>query len=421
MYQEAEELKSFKDSGRIIIYCLILLFVFIGHYFLMKISFELFNELNRTIRPMLTYFCLAGPLLLIIRSKADGGRAKLMYAFIMFVCGLIGVVSLIKGFKTGSTVAFEYKYLSTTLLIYGTTYAYIFLLYPIEVLRPGWLTIWRAIILFLPAVAMVTICSLVPFLWLRSMVLIYPVLGLLLILRYQRNYEKYCINNYAVLKDINITWLDDYLFGYFIITISYIFVMLSNEPRTGLMHRIIFLLFFLYGFYHVIFQKNPYPEGYFKAGLSDADAEKAESFNIEIGTRKIENQEKPDSPIENESEIRSRHFNEKLAEYKEKLEQWMISEKPYLRKDFKLTDIMEILPLNRTYLSRLFNESYGETFYQFVMRYRIAESKNLLLSRPDLSITTIAEMSGFSSSSVFSRAFAQEMNISPKQWREKGH
>ncbi len=418
MYQEAEKLKLFKDSVRIIIYSLILLLVFIGHYFLMKISFELFNELNKTIRPMLTFFCISGTLLLIIRSRADGGRAKLMYAFIMFVCGMIGVVSLIKGFKTGSTVAFEYKYLSTTLLIYGSTYAYIFLLYPIEVLRPGWLTFLRAVLLFLPVVVLIAICSLISCTWLRTLVLIYPVLGLLLLLRYHKNYEQYCNNNYAVLKDIKISWLNDYLFGYFIITLSYIFVMLSNEPRTGLMHRIIFLLFFLYGFYHVIFQKNPYPEGYFKEGLNDAEAEKVESVKIYNDTFAVENHKETDPQAETESEVRS-HYTEKLTEYKEKLEQWMISEKPYLRKDFKLTDIMEILPLNRSYLSRLFNEGYEETFYQFVMRYRIAESKHLLLSRPDLSITKIAEMSGFSSSSVFSRAFAQEMNCSPKQWREK--
>ena len=58
-----------------------------------------------------------------------------------------------------------------------------------------------------------------------------------------------------------------------------------------------------------------------------------------------------------------------------------------------------------------------ESFYQFVMRYRLEESKRLLLSRPDLKITNIAELSGFSSISVFGRAFTQKMNCSPMQWR----
>jgi AraC-like DNA-binding protein len=117
--------------------------------------------------------------------------------------------------------------------------------------------------------------------------------------------------------------------------------------------------------------------------------------------------------------IINKSFTDRLPGYKAKLVQWMETEKPYLRKEFKLSDALKILPLNRSYLSRLFNEGYGESFYQFVMRYRIEESKRLLLSRPDLNITNIAELSGFSSLSVFGRAFTQKMNCSPIQWREK--
>lgn len=406
------------NKKRVVFYSLILLLVAAGHFYLIQIPLGLSNELNSTLRSMLTYFCLSGAILIFIRSKTEGGKAQILYAFIMLMCGLIGVVSLIKSFKTGNATVVEYKYLSTPLLIYGSTYAYIFLLYPIEVLRPGWLTFPRSLLLFLPAVVLVGICSVTSFIWLRSLVLIYPILGLLLISRYRRNYEQYCINNYAMLKGINITWLNDYIFGYFVITISYIFVMLSNEPRSGLMHRLIFLFFFLYGFYHVIFQKNPYPEGYFKAGMNESKAESKEALELGVDCTEDENRACKVIISENESEIKSL-FTDKLPEYKEKLDEWMHMEKPYLRKDFKLTDAMEILPLNRSYLSRLFNEGYGETFYQFVMRHRIEESMHLLLLRPDLSITLIADLSGFSSLPVFSRAFTQEMNCSPMLWREK--
>jgi len=398
-----------KDRSRVIIYFLILFAVALGHYVLVRVPVEIFGSINNTLRPMLTFFCVFGSVLLFIRSRTEGGRARILYAFMMLMCGIVGVVSLIKGFKTGNNVVVEYKHLSTSLLIYGTTYAYIFLLYPIEVLRPGWITLKRSVLLILPAILLIIICSQFECFWFRSLVLMYPVFGLFLINRYHRNYEQYCINNYAMLKEINITWLNDYMFGYFIITISYIYVMLSNDPRTGLMHRMIFLFFFLYGFYHVIFHKNPYPEGYFRESLDDENVIRKEILEL------IPDCLGKDCESENKT-----LFAEKLPEYKEKLEEWMRTEKPYLRKDFKLTDAMEILPLNRTYLSRLFNEGYGETFYQFVMRHRISESKHLLLSRPNLSITVIADLSGFSSLSVFSRAFGQEVNCSPMQWRERG-
>ena len=220
------------------------------------------------------------------------------------------------------------------------------------------------------------------------------------------------------MENIDIKWLGDYIFSNFVITLSCYVVVLSDNVRSVLMHNIIFLIFFFYGFYRVLFQKSPYPEGYFKVSMNETKAEISELMNNSNRCRTGD--EQTDTVPNGENDQNQRYqFTDKLPEYKTKLEQWMLTEKPYLRKDFKLTDAMEILPLNRSYLSRLFNEGYGETFYQFVMRYRIAESKHLLLTRPDLNITCIADLSGFSSPSVFSRAFVQEVSCTPLQWREK--
>jgi AraC-like DNA-binding protein len=211
------------------------------------------------------------------------------------------------------------------------------------------------------------------------------------------------------MENIDIKWLSDYIFGYLVITLSSLIIVFSNNIRSVLMHSIIFLTFFLYGFYRVIFWKSPYPEDYFKDGMNESDVQLIE---VEISRN--------DNILISDNDINlNKSFVDKLPGYKVKLEEWMLTEKPYLRKDFKLIDAMKILPLNRSYLSRLFNEGYGESFYHFVMRYRLEESKRLLLSRPDLNITNIAELSGFSSISVFGRAFHQYMNCSPMQWREK--
>ena len=83
----------------------------------------------------------------------------------------------------------------------------------------------------------------------------------------------------------------------------------------------------------------------------------------------------------------------------------MEQDKPYLKSDFHLIDIMDVLPLNRRYLSRLINEEIGETFFSFVMKYRIEESVRLLENEHDLTVAMIAIKSGFSGPSVFVRAF----------------
>lgn len=114
----------------------------------------------------------------------------------------------------------------------------------------------------------------------------------------------------------------------------------------------------------------------------------------------------------------SYRFVDKIPEYKLMLERWMETEKPYMNKDFKLLDVMQALPLNRSYLSRMFNEAYGETFFSVVMRYRIEESVRMLESRPDLTVTRIADICGFSSASVFGRAFLKNRGVTPKEYRK---
>ena len=56
----------------------------------------------------------------------------------------------------------------------------------------------------------------------------------------------------------------------------------------------------------------------------------------------------------------------------------MAERKPYLRGDFKFMDVSEILPLNRTYLSRVFNDGFGDSFSGVVRDYRIRETEEML-------------------------------------------
>ena len=104
------------------------------------------------------------------------------------------------------------------------------------------------------------------------------------------------------------------------------------------------------------------------------------------------------------------------SSYAEALEQWMQTEKPYLNKDFRLTDLQRILPLNRTYLSQLINSAFGCTFYQYVTNYRIEEAKRLMREQPELKIQEIADRCGFSSPTVFGRIFARETGMTPTEW-----
>lgn len=103
-------------------------------------------------------------------------------------------------------------------------------------------------------------------------------------------------------------------------------------------------------------------------------------------------------------------------EYRMAMERWMTTDKPYRNPEFRLLDMMQVLPLNRTYLSRFIKAEYDCNFYQLVTAYRIEEAKRLMREQPDLKMWEVAEQSGFASAVVFNRAFKRETGQTPTEW-----
>lgn len=119
--------------------------------------------------------------------------------------------------------------------------------------------------------------------------------------------------------------------------------------------------------------------------------------------------------IEEDDELRK--FDANLDSYYLSIKTWIEESKPYLRKDFRLMDVAEHLPMCRAYLSKVFNEGFCSSFSGVVRRYRIEEAKRLLESEPSMRLGMVSEMSGFSSVGTFHRAFAQACGVTPAQYR----
>lgn len=100
-----------------------------------------------------------------------------------------------------------------------------------------------------------------------------------------------------------------------------------------------------------------------------------------------------------------------------KLRYWLEHDKAYLRKDLKLMDATEVIPVNRTYLSRIFNKHFKSSFCACLLKYRLEESKRLLVERPGLMIREVSELSGFRTQSTFFHAFKLSENTTPEQYR----
>ncbi|MCM3629868.1 helix-turn-helix domain-containing protein [Paenibacillus glycanilyticus] len=85
-----------------------------------------------------------------------------------------------------------------------------------------------------------------------------------------------------------------------------------------------------------------------------------------------------------------------------------------------LNDIAKEIPINPSYLSHCFSDEIGETFQEYLLSYRINQSKKLLEQHPDWSMTVIAERAGFSSQNHFSNAFKKITGVTPSKFKGQG-
>ena len=88
----------------------------------------------------------------------------------------------------------------------------------------------------------------------------------------------------------------------------------------------------------------------------------------------------------------------------------------HFREDISLTQVAERSGYTPNYFSHLFHESCGIRFVDFLTRLRLNYARSALLTT-SLSVSQIAQSSGFSSSSNFFRAFRQETGQSPLEYR----
>ncbi|MDE7308209.1 MAG: AraC family transcriptional regulator [Lachnospiraceae bacterium] len=67
---------------------------------------------------------------------------------------------------------------------------------------------------------------------------------------------------------------------------------------------------------------------------------------------------------------------------------------------------------------RFFKKHMNQSLFDYILYYRVEKSL-LLLAQKNLSVTEIAEQTGFSNSSYYARVFKEQMNCSPSQYRNR--
>lgn len=325
--------------------------------------------------------CFFGALLLLTHSEHN--RLRMSWAAVLLVWGSVDVVMwamrYILHIKMIGGIQSDPLFNAGVTL--GNTLAFLLFIYPTQVLRPGWLNWWRAVVLLLPMLVLGVVDHFVP-VNLLPVIMIYPVIIFFTICRHIRKYRQWCEDNFSTLDDIDAQWIVRYLTMLALMGLAFYFIVFWYVPNRMFTQQWLFLLMFAYTTERVLYRPDPWKQ------LRSTAVDEQDDAAVPTNT-----------------------------DYRAMLEAWLEQNKPYLNPDFQLIDLRQVLPLNRTYLSQFINTEYGCSFYQWVNGLRISEAKRLMTEQPELKMQDVAKQCGFSSRSVFTQVFTRETSKRPSEWK----
>lgn len=110
---------------------------------------------------------------------------------------------------------------------------------------------------------------------------------------------------------------------------------------------------------------------------------------------------------------------EKASQYLQALDTYMRSGKPYLEEELKLGSVAATLNIPEHHLSQVLNEQLSQTFYDYIMQFRVEEAQQLMLTKGDKSILEIAYAVGFNNKTSFNKHFKRVSGLTPTEFLKK--
>ena len=89
----------------------------------------------------------------------------------------------------------------------------------------------------------------------------------------------------------------------------------------------------------------------------------------------------------------------------------------HYREKITLEDVAGHVNISRSECCRFFRKHMKISLFDYLLNYRVERSLPLLRDG-DLSITQVAEQTGFGGSAYFAKIFKKEMGLSPSQYRK---
>lgn len=359
--------------------------------------------------------CLVMGMLLWVEARDNRARRLLGISTTIF-----GVSFLVRILAQEKMAAFE-GILPTVNLAGGCLAAFLLSLYPLEVIRPGWLTLRRFVLLFSPWLLLlsgVIVCAVagvgetvVP-----SVAAIPQLLGYADVwfrLAFLVLIFGYTLLNYSlprVWKKINpeaCQWLYGFIVWILAVSVSYLLSMFTMEVHWDVIHKVVVFSFVFYIGYKALFHENPS-----RGAVSPPPVvPEADVCLVNLSLAAAANSPSVD-PRPEEEATESELWMRILA--------CMDDDSPWMDADFLLPSLSSLVNSNRTSVSAEIRHHGFSSFNEFVSRYRISEFKRQLEAFPGIpgrEATTGAWQScGYRSYTTFYRNFSDIEGMTPSEY-----
>jgi len=233
------------------------------------------------------------------------------------------------------------------------------------------------------------IVSLIITLFLSVQIILYFILVIVIIRNHARNIKE----SYSSIENISLSWLQSLIYGYgFLLLTGAILELLKIEA---------------FDFIWILVSILMYMVGYM--GLKQPEI---------FSGAEIQNYF-PDKTLKKKYE-KSTLTPEKAEEILKKLQDFMVSQKPYLDNEITLPLLAKKLSLSPHHLSQIVNEKFQQNFFEFINHFRVEEVKTMILNPNNkyMNIATLGLEAGFNSISAFNAAFKRHTKMTPSKFRD---
>lgn len=221
--------------------------------------------------------------------------------------------------------------------------------------------------------------------------------------RLLQRHENYILTKFSYKEDVSLAWLNRFLWGEGLVWVAFlIFEVLAHNffqiVGEGLGFQAAFIILIACMIYLGIYGLR------FQGVFMDREVERT----------LVSLEEKEET-----TKYQSSSLNvNKAKEYEERLQNFMIAEKPYLESKITISELAQRMNIPVNHLSQVVNEQFNQNFFDFINNYRVKAFQQLVQERDvqQYTLLALAYEAGFNSKSSFNAIFKKTAGMTPSEY-----